>query len=348
MKTTNAKTKGLQNPGAGLEKELDKTQLKPASSQKPKPKIHQAETIKLNIHGDEVGPLEDRDVEYAAPRPKYPAYDSEDFPRDSLNFKVLEGPNLMRGFHKHYFNPVDENGISLKEKEYEAALTKSYKETDARVLKALEDMEWTVGDVPETFAHLRKKKFVEPQTLETVKQVKKASVPANKGPATIASRRAASALSVLPTASAPVAKPSKPVAALKAPSFLVRGKKNPAPAPVNPSTMRHTAAAAASRSTIGYNKGRSASNALNIGPSKRGLPRSISNLSTGSDTTITPARYAQRDLDEDSDEWMKLKFLGAFDVDDEDLEPCLRGGLPECLRRDEDAEEEFVLELGIM
>ena len=38
-------------------------------------------------------------------------------------------------------------------------------------------------------------------------------------------------------------------------------------------------------------------------------------------------------------------FLGVFDTDDEDLEPGLRGVLPDCLRRDEDAEVDFVMTL---
>lgn len=38
-------------------------------------------------------------------------------------------------------------------------------------------------------------------------------------------------------------------------------------------------------------------------------------------------------------------FLGLFDADDEDPEPGLRGVLPDCLRKDEDAEVEFVMAL---
>ncbi len=72
------------------------------------------------------------------------------------------------------------------------------------------------------------------------------------------------------------------------------------------------------------------------------MTRSVSNFSQASDTTITPARFAQKEEDL---EWKKLDWLGAFDVDDEDLEPGLRGALPECLRADED-DEEFVMTLG--
>lgn len=111
------------------------------------------------------------------------------------------------------------------------------------------------------------------------------------------------------------------------------------------STARHNAAVAASRSTMGYTKGRSASGALQ----KRegaGMARSISNVSQSSDTTITPARFAEQDSGPGSVEWSRLKFLGAFDVEDEGIEPGLRGVLPECLRHGDDEDEEFVMPLG--
>jgi hypothetical protein len=40
-------------------------------------------------------------------------------------------------------------------------------------------------------------------------------------------------------------------------------------------------------------------------------------------------------------------FLKAFEVDDEDLEPGLRGIMPECLRRPDDDDEDFVFTLGV-
>jgi len=35
--------------------------------------------------------------------------------------------------------------------------------------------------------------------------------------------------------------------------------------------------------------------------------------------------------------------LQAFEVNDEDLEPALRGALPECMRRGEEEDEEFIM-----
>jgi hypothetical protein len=214
---------------------------------------------------------------------------------------------------------------------------KSARETDERVLKMLEE-EWTVGDVPETFQHLNKK---QPKTMEPAKKIGTVPQLSGKAPGTIASRKAASALSVAPKSAAVPPKTSKPPTKPMT-SFLSRSKPA-APLPIDRS-IRHNTATAASKSTLGYTKGRSASGVLQ--KREGGMMRCVSNLSQGSDTTITPARFAEKDSGPGSDEWRRLKFLGAFDHDDEELEPGLRGVLPECLRRNEDDEEEFVMTLG--
>jgi hypothetical protein len=346
MKTTNAKTKAFQTPAAPiLDKDPVKTQTKPTSARRPKSKVSHAETIKLNIHGDESGPLEEREPEYCPPKPTPLPYESDVFPDGCLDYDILKRPNLMRGWQNYYRNPVDENGISLKEKQFEAECAKARKDAEEKILKQMEEMEWTIGDVPETFKNLHINDGDDQGKDMINKQVNKSSVPHSKGPATVASRKAAFALSVAPKAPLTVAKLSSGAAtSKKGTSFLACGKKPAAPVPVNPSAMRHTAAAVASRSTIGYTKGRSASSVLKMRVG--GLPRSTSNLSNGSDTTITPSSYAQKQGPEvGNEDWRRLMFLGMFDTDEEDLEPGLRGVIPDCLRRDEDAEVEFIMTL---
>lgn len=304
----------------------------------------------MDIHGDESGPLEEREVEYCPPRPKDLPYESDVFPEGCLDLECLKAPNLMRGWRNYYLNPVDEDGVSRKEKAYEKKLEKIRKEADERILKAVEELDWTVGDVPETFAHLRvcDQKVKEQTWGKVAEQGNTHPTTAEKGPATITSRRAASALSMAPKEPLAVTKTRLPSTVSKMPvSFLNRGKK-PTPTPhTNPSTMRHTVATAASRNTIGYNKGRSASSVLNMRTGS--LARSASNLSNTSETTITPASYAQKQSSEVSrEDWTRLQLLAAFDTDEEEeLEPGLRGELPECLRRDGDADEEFVLTLNL-
>lgn len=331
MKTTNAKAKTFQTPAGPVpQKEIEKAQPPQTSARRPK-KVTHAETSKIAVHGDE-SPLAEIDVEYCPPKPKDLPYESEDFPDGCLNYDALQPGNLMRGIYQTYYNPVDENGLTRQDREHEVAYQKAAKEADEKIMKMMEE-DWTVGDVPETFHHLKKKQPV----LKDTKPVENKLAPlSSKGPATIASRKAAIALSVAPKSTVVPPKASKPKPAT---SFLS------CPKPVSPaSTSNSVVGAAASRSTIGYTKGRNASTALK----KRdgGMTRSVSNLSQSSDKTITPARFAEKGSGLGSEKWRRLKFLGAFDVDEEDTEPGLRGALPECLRRDDEDDEEFVMTLG--
>jgi hypothetical protein len=347
MKTTNAKTKAFQTPAAPIvDKDLLKTQTKPASARRPKPKISHAETTKLNVHGDDNGPLEEKEVEYCPPKPTPLPYESDVFPDGCLDYDILKGPNMMRGWLSYYHNPVDENGVSIKEKRFEEECARAHKDAEERILKQVEELDWKIGDVPETFKNLHIKDAGHERMNVVNKKVNTSSAAPSKGPPTIASRKAASVLSVAPKVAPAVSKTANTGAtSKKTTSFLARGKNAAAPAPINPSPMRHTAAAVASRSTIGYTKGRNASSALKMRTG--GLPRSTSNLSDGSDTTITATSYAQNQGSEPgSDDWRRLMFLGVFDTDEEDLEPGLRVVLPDCLRKDEDAEVEFVMTLN--
>lgn len=340
MKTTNAKAKAFQTPAGPASKEVDnKTISKQTSARRPKQKIH-TDPVKLDAQASDPGPLQETDIEYCPPRPKdLPDY-PEDFPPD-LDYSMLQGENLMRGYQELYFNPVDENGVSRIEKKEQAELAKAQKEGDEAVMKAMEDIEWTVRDVPETFEPYRRKQIAE--------QLKKSELLSKKGPPTVLARRAASALSSHPkpaqttTTTTTASKSALNVPKVRAPTtFLSREKK--APLPSNPSAMSHTAATVASRSTIGYSHGRSASGAMK----KTVTPaRSASTMSSTSGSTITPARFAKKVEEvKEVEEWRRPKFLGAFEVDEEDLEPGLRGALPECLRGGGEEEEEFVMTLN--
>lgn len=318
--------------------------MKRASANRPKLKVPHAEISKLHIHGDEVDPVEEREVEYCPPKPKDLPYESEDFPEGCLNLEPLKGDNLFRGFHETYLNPRDENGLTRMERAHKESAERAAKLLEESVQKSLEE-NWTVGDVPETFLHLKKKRApLQPKEKNEKPPVtKKATATAIKGPATIASRQAASALSMMPNKQAAASKP-KPKPST---SFLSGGKKPPAPVALNGATMRAAAATATSKSTIGYTKGRSASSALHSGttaPARSGLMRSASNMSDGSDSTITPARFAQTSAEEDR---RRPAFLSAFDIDldDEDLEPGLRGIPPNRLDFADDEDEEFVMTL---
>lgn len=209
---------------------------------------------------------------------------------------------------------------------------------DEAILKSLEE-DWVVGDEPETFAFRQKKSIPSQANVKTSTR----PVPSTlKAPPTVTSRKAVSALGL----------PTKPKAVPITTKILAKPKPSlPFPsraAPANsttmakPSTMRHNAAVAASKSTIGYSKGRSASGVIPPQRRQGGRTRSASNVSAISEITITPARFAQHE----ERETKRLPWLAAFEADDENVEPLLKGSSYENLRRFDEDEEEFVMTLG--
>lgn len=328
-----------------------------------------ADSVKLEIHGDESPLRVDRDVEYAPPAPVDLPYESDDFPLGCLNYEPLRKGNLTRGIYQAYHVKAHNDN----ESELDRRMVESARKADEAILRSL-DEEWVVGDVPETFPNRSTK-----PTSQNIQQIllKTGNSSTIKAPPTVASRRAVSALG-LQSRPSPTAVTTK-VSTQPRPmtSFLSRAK------PVTteqPSTMRHNAAIAGSRSTIGYSKGRSTSgsSALSgvpnssmrstsslsqaptltstIGYSKGrsasgvvatqrrqgGMTRSVSNLSQSSDVTITPARFAQHEELESK----RMPWLSAFDTNDDDIEPALKGGALDCLKSLEDEDEEFVMTLG--
>jgi hypothetical protein len=205
----------------------------------------------------------------------------------------------------------------------------------------MDEFDWSIGDIPESKDMFKKKTSAAPVTTSIA--TKKLALPLPKQPSTIASRRAASALSMTAKRSGiaqPIPKTTGP-AGTKAPArgFLLP-KRRPL-APVTQPTLpaeRRVPAVAASRSTVGYNKGRSVSSAVygtsndsvarppqnQMGPKPRAFVRSVSTASTSSEATITPARFAQSS----KEVIKKPEFMSIFDADADEDEDNLGGGPP--------------------
>lgn len=198
------------------------------------------------------------------------------------------------------------------------------------------------------------RKAAEEQYHETIATIEAETIPATrkliptKGPSTLKSKVAAASLS-LPKQSGPASKTaSKPTFAPAKPRLttsLVARPKN-APAPTNPSPMRHNAAVAASKTTMGYSKGRATSATLR----KTVVPKK--DVKTGSneipDTSLVPAEYIRRYgvPRVGSEMWIRCRAAGCFDEDEgPSLEEIFAGdhphGLDTLLR--EEAEQEFQL-----
>ena len=335
-------------------REFEKTQPKPTTARRPKQAAPHTEPSRLEVHNDKAGPLEEEedDIEYAPPRPKDIPYQSDVLPEGAMTFEALKPENMLKGYYDFYFNPVDENGVSLKEREMEERRQRDLKKLDEQVRKDMDDFDWSVGDVPGSKQAKKTGASMTALTASTtlLKSDKKALRPLLKHPSTIASRKAASALSIAPkTATNSQARINKPApTAAKGPPYLFPVRK-PAQRPVltRESSAERATAVAASRSTLGYSKGRTTLSTIHSPdppqPAGRSFTRSVSTASSGSDTTITPARFAQSQASKtENGELKKLEFLSIFDVDEDD-DGNLGGS---AMLHDDGLDDEFKLDLG--
>ena len=287
---------------------------------KPQSSAPKAEGSKLEVLNDLLDD-EEEDIEYCPPRPTDLPYDSDVFPDGVLNFDVLKPENRIKGFYDYYHNRVDEKGMTRIERQMHESQQRAFKKLDEQVQRDLDEMDWSIRDVPASRDVLKKKQAAK----TAVGADKKASRLVAKPPPTIASRKAASALSIAPKTSAlqPKVKTKPEMVPARGPLSMISGRKPLGQqAPAKSSSAESTTALAASRSTLGYTKGRSASSMVHGRPRPQStvapLPRSFSTASTGSDTTITPARYAEGQKANESDDWRRLEFLSIFDGDGED------------------------------
>lgn len=269
---------------------------------------------------------------------------------------MLEGVNFTRGIYSTYFNPVGDDGLTRSEREDLEQKAKEDKKNEEIMQKAIDDM---FKEVEESVAEglLSKKQnaiIEEPKKSQKVPPTRKPL--ASKTPSTINSKSAAAALS-------PPPKASFAASTVAAKSRLISSKK---PTPMNPSVARHAAATTASRTTIGYSQGRAASSSMRkplsnlarstpastvSGAHKRAVSTPAAPLSRGtsrasSEATITLARFAKENFTYEAEEELMQKMQHAsFDeVDEEDLEDCMRGYMPAALL-DDDEYDDFRLEI---
>ncbi|KAK3325436.1 hypothetical protein B0H66DRAFT_599598 [Apodospora peruviana] len=347
-KTTNAKARTGQQTGGvkSIVREFEKTTTKPATSVRPRQGAPQVESSKLEVHTDKNPLEEEEDIEYAPPKPKELPYESDVFTDGAMTFEGLKPENMFKGYYQYYFNHVDDNGMSLMERQMEERRQRDFQRGDEQIRKDVEEFDWSIGDVPSSKDMKEKEEDTNTGILTATKLAQRQL---QRPPATIASRKAASALAMAlkPSTSAQAKILNKPAQlAKKTPLSLLVGRKPvPKTAPLRNSSQERATAVVASRSTLGYSKGRSALSAVRgrdepanipeeVTATTRTLMRSVSTASSGSDRTITPARFAQT---QESEDWKKLEFLSIFDVDEEDGN---LGGTPQF---DDDLDDDFQL-----
>ncbi|QDS72821.1 hypothetical protein FKW77_006769 [Venturia effusa] len=258
MKTTNAKA-NFQTPAPVTAKNSpEKSQQKTLS-----PRLRRAKVKVLQGEVAKDGDAEEREIEYMPPRAKpLPDYPSDDEFGPDKTFPQLAPENLVKGWPSVYFNPVDDNGVSLLDKQaaeqdaaaakYEDELLQKAMDEDDRYLEAAALDELSFELTPAT-------SFQAPAENPASPDPPKRKLKSN-APPTLMSRSAAMALS----------KPSKPSSApsFSAPTAAARARVPLggilARKPNRPGTESVSGrfTSTTSHNTLGYAKGRAASSNL--------------------------------------------------------------------------------------
>ncbi|KAL3478223.1 hypothetical protein BJX99DRAFT_109443 [Aspergillus californicus] len=257
MKTTNAKAKGLQTPAAPLGTIKPDRKIKRGSTQRVKkfsPFVEQAQPqpeVQVRPPQDDVP-----DIEYMPPKPK----DLPDHPDEityDTSFPQFRPENLALGLESVYGdNEIGSDGLTKRQRKYQEDSAAYDKMIDEAILKQVESIDFNETQSSQSSVSKSPRRRMEARNPRAAAGRSSNSC----GVSSVRARDAAKALSgnersVPRTRAAPAVKPRARIAASILPSKKLR-------VPTNPSSMRHTAAAAGSRTTVGYNKGREVSSRL--------------------------------------------------------------------------------------
>ena len=278
-----------------------------------------------------------------------------DHPDDlpELDLSLLKPENEIAGLLHYFANKPDEEGLSYvqrQEMNQQKAIDLAHKKLEAKIQLQADSGPFPCICYPEclgseciqSVAQRKEAEETYKRTLAALEPKPNPSsnkAPLSKGPTISTSKAAAVALSQ-PKRLAPAGKSaSQSSAPVRKPISIAPRSKKPLP-PTNPSSMRHTAASAASRTTMGYSKGRATSAAM------RKSEKDLEN-----EAEIDPHQLSLEEFIHHygipkigSDKWVECKRAGCFDEDEETLgdEIAARDRLADMFR--EEAQKEFILE----
>ncbi|CBF81404.1 hypothetical protein AN5687.2 [Aspergillus nidulans FGSC A4] len=309
MKTTNAKARGLQTPAAPIGNIKPERTTKKGSTQRVKKFSPFVEQPQPEV---KVQPLQDDvpDIEYMPPKPK----DLPDYPEEityDTSFPQFRPENLALGLESVYGDEIGSDGLTKRQRKFQKDFAAYDKMVDEMILKQIESIDFAgLSDDEQS----KQPPVVElPQRRIQARNPRAASVKSNysSGVSTVRARDAAKALSgnerTIPrTRVAPIMKPRARIA-----SSLFPSKKPRAPA--NPSSMRHTAAAADSRTTVGYTKGREVSSRLH-GTAKTSTKQPTKKPALSLETYTQP--YGSPSLESEGDQ-LAEELFPTYEEDEE-------------------------------
>lgn len=280
-KTTNAKGAAFKTP-APLGSSAKTLKASPRL-RRPKVKVHQPEP---EDESDDDVP----EIEYMPPKEVPLLDDMDDYiPRD-WDFSVLSGPNAMRGMMSAYHNPIEDDGRTKGQREFEESLEASRKKRDEEFDKIFE------AQMAKDDAESRRYFGIQEPKKEASKPTVKAtsSVRPTTGLSTMRARSAAAALA--PTdRSTPRFGASTTAAKARVPTGLLYGRKTPKTPiePTAPHHARHASAVVSSKSTIGYAQGRGVRSGSAMRPPLSNVTKPVGpNLSTTKRAGTTTPSFA--------------------------------------------------------
>lgn len=197
---------------------------------------------------------------------------------------------------------------------------------DEMIMKQLESVRFNDSSEEETTPA----SVLQPQTQTSRAKGPSMNTRSTRSIPTIRSREAASALAGLKPSTAPARPPAASKSRMASASSLLMPKKTTR-VPTNPSSMRNTAAAANSNSTVGYSKGRSVSSSLRENTVRK---------PSDAQSPLSPESYMELygPPPPGSDMWSRCKAAGYLDGPDGDgFSQELEEALP-TFEEDEDAQ----------
>lgn len=346
-KTTNAKARlGQSVTGKEDKVKQEPSQLKPSGAKRSKQRQADISGPRFEVQADKTGPILEEEPEYAPPAPIPLPYQSDVLPEGGLTFQSLNKGYLLKGYYENFYNPVDHDGVSRLEKafddEMKFALDKAVEQND----REFETLDWSIRDVPESMSSLPTEtvpKRAEPKSDGRGSRTVHAS---DRKLQTISSRRAASALAIHTDKSGP-ARPSRAPVSRRPLSNSAAQPTVATMAAVNQPFPGATTGEVASRTTIGYSKGRSASSMMRPHQStSREFSAPVTRLESedGWDVTVTPGHLRRKHRAHSPGSCSERpQFTSIFYDDEDDTEPVILSG-PEI---DCDDGETFELKLDI-
>lgn len=325
MKTTNAKAKAFQTPGpmTGNDKTA-KTLQKTVSPRlkRPKVKVHQPEPVaQLEVEDDS-----EPEIEYMPPKevplPDYPeSPGSDSYFGPNKKFPMFEGDNFARGWADVYLNAKDSNGMTRQDRE-DQRMEEKLKAQEEEFERHMERVEAERDVRLRIELGLPPLKTTAPEQPVSSKALKPKSTNAGTNASragTLSSRAAAAALTA-PTKSSlarqqPGTTAPKQANANKLPSSKVRGTSKHGDENV---LAQNDAGVAASKSTMGYNRGRVMSSSLKQAVAgKDSRKDNILKQKTGNMKSLQPA--APKNKISDFDDMLSLAMSGQDDNDLSDV-----------------------------